>query len=265
MQPLAKDPQFLARYGKWAVVTGASSGIGLEIAKGLAQKGLSVALSGRNQERLRSVAAEIHAASQVETLVIPMDLANSGSALRIADVMSNLETGLLVNAAGFGSSGPFTNSDLSQAIEMVDVNCRALLEMTHLFGQRFAKQRRGGIILLSSIVAFQGAPWAANYAATKAYVQSLGEALGEELSSHGVDVLCSAPGPTETGFFARAGMKASSSERADVVARQTIEALGRRRLVVPGNFAKFLHLSLSTAPRFLRVKIMNGVMKSMSA
>jgi uncharacterized protein len=147
---------------------------------------------------------------------------------------------------------------------MLDVNCRALLELSHHFGQRFARQKRGGIILLSSIVAFQGAPWSANYAASKAYVQSLGEALGEELRPHGVDVLCSAPGPTETGFFARASMKASSAESAEVVARQTVAALGRQRVVVPGNFAKFLHTALGTAPRFLRVKIMKGVMKSMA-
>ena len=107
----------------------------------------------------------------------------------------DLDVGLLVAAAGFGTSGPFLDSDLTQELEMLDVNCRALLSQSLHFGRRFAERGRGGLILLASLVGFQGAPFSANYAATKAYVQSLAEALHVELALRGVDVLASAPGP----------------------------------------------------------------------
>lgn len=255
---------FAQRYGQWALVTGASSGIGREIAKELAKRGLKVLLNGRNSEALHQVAQEIRLNQNIEAEVIASDLASPEGVEILVEAAGDRDFGLLVNSAGFGLGGSFLDSQCSQELEMVDVNCRALLELTHAFAKRFAAKRRGGIILLSSIVAFQGAPRSANYAATKAYVQSLGEALGEELHGLGVDVLCSAPGPTESGFGARAGMKLSNAVSAEVVARQTVAALGRKRMVVPGSFAKFLYASLMTAPRFLRVKIMKAVMKSMT-
>lgn len=255
---------FAQRYGEWALVTGASSGIGREIAKELAQRGLKVLLHGRNGEALQQVAQEIRLSHGVQAEVIVSDLAQAQGVPLLLEAAGQRDFGLLVNSAGFGSGGSFLDSSAAQELEMVDVNCRALLELTHAFANRFAAKRRGGIILLSSIVAFQGAPRSANYAATKAYVQSLGEALGEELSGLGVDVLCAAPGPTESGFGARAGMKLSNAVSAAEVAKQTVAALGRKRMVVPGSFAKFLYASLMTAPRFLRVKIMKAVMKSMT-
>jgi hypothetical protein len=139
-----------------------------------------------------------------------------------------------------------------------------VLELTHGFARRFAAQSRGGIVLFSSIVATQGVPRSANYAATKAYVHSLAEALAEELAPHGVDVLASAPGPTESGFARRAGMTMANAESPVRVAQETLAALGRRRRVVPGGLAKLLTASLAVTPRFLRVQIMKQVMKSMT-
>jgi NADP-dependent 3-hydroxy acid dehydrogenase YdfG len=118
----------------------------------------------------------------------------------------DLDVGLLVAAAGFGTSGPFLDSDLTQELVMLDVNCRALLWQSLHFGRRFAERGRGGLIFLASLVGFQGTPFSANYAATKAYVQSLAEALHVEFAVRGVDVLASAPGPVQSVFAARAGM-----------------------------------------------------------
>lgn len=252
-----------ARYGEWAVVTGASSGVGREMARGLAASGLNVALVARTASALHQLADEIKSAHHVNALPLPQDLATGGAA-SVIHAMKDHNVGLLVNAAGFGSGGIFLTRNVTSELEMIDVNCRALLELTHAFATRFAGQRRGGIILMSSIVAFQGVAFSANYAATKAYVQSLGEALAEELGGCGVDVLTSAPGPTNSGFAARAGMRLGKAESAQQVAMDTIAALGRKRTVVPGLLSKLLHGSLMTTPRFVRIKIMRTIMKSMT-
>lgn len=253
-----------ARYGKWAVVTGASSGIGREAALQLAAAGLDLVLVARRAEELDELRSQILRAGKTRVIVMPEDLSQPGAPARIFEKSASLSTGLLVNAAGYGLGGPFLEHTLSEESSMIDVNCRAVMELSHLFGTRFAAQRRGGIILFSSIVAFQGVPRSANYAATKAYVQSLGEALADELKPQGVDVLISKPGPTDSGFAARAGMNPGKTEKAGDVARATLAALGRRTSVTPGLLSKVLLGSLLTAPRSLRVSIMKSIMRSMT-
>ncbi len=256
--------KFLARYGEWAVVTGASSGIGRELVRQLSAAGLNVVAVARTAAALDQLTTEITAQHGVKAQALPMDLATPGAAQRIQNAVREYNVGLLVNAAGFGTSGPLIDSDVIPETEMLDVNCRALLKLTHGFGKRFSLQRRGGIILLSSILAFQGVPRSANYSATKAYVQSLGEGLADELKPYGVDVLLSAPGPTYSGFAARAGMHMNAAEKPENVAQRTIASLGRKAFVVPGRLSKLLHGSLMTLPRFARVRIMKEVMKSMT-
>ncbi len=261
---ISTNRNLVARYGEWAVVAGASSGIGREIARQLAAAGLNVLLVARRAAELEELRREIMGRGKAEAIALPVDLATPRAAARVFDAMANLNTGLLVNAAGFGLGGAFLGNALSEESSMIDVNCRALMELTHLFGMRFAAQRRGGIILFSSIVAFQGVPRSANYAATKAYVQSLGEALADELSGQGVDVLISKPGPTHSGFAARAGMNFGKAEKAEDVAIATLAALGQKRSVTPGLLSKFLLGSLMTAPRSMRVQIMKAIMRSMT-
>ncbi|MBY0372709.1 MAG: SDR family oxidoreductase [Bryobacteraceae bacterium] len=254
----------LRKYGEWAVVTGASSGIGRETAVQLAGMGFKLLLVARRAAELERLRAEVSGSGGIEAAVLPLDLAIPGASAEVFEAAAGFNTGLLVNAAGFGLGGPFLDHELSQESSMIDVNCRALMELTHHFGRRFAAQRRGGIILFSSIVAFQGVPLSANYAATKAYVQSLGEALADELSPLGVDVLVSQPGPTHSGFGDRAGMKMGRAEKAEDVAAATLATLGRKRRVTPGVLSKFLLGSLMTAPRSLRVQIMKAIMRSMT-
>lgn len=251
-------PDFATRYGQWAVITGASSGIGREIAIAAARAGLKVALVARSQEPL------LQLAQQLKGEAIPLDLTRPSAPDTLLETLGNRSIGLLVNAAGFGSGGPFVSSSLRNELGMLELNCHAVLSLTHVFAQRFAAQRRGGIILFSSIVAWQGAPFAANYAATKAYIQSLGEALHRELKSHSVDVLCSAPGPTASGFADRAGMTMTDAEPAARIAQDTLNALGKRATVIPGIKGKLLTAALSTAPRSLRVRIMEGIMSGMT-
>jgi uncharacterized protein len=143
------------------------------------------------------------------------------------------------------------------------VNCGAVLAMTHAMARRFVKRGKGGVVLMSSIVAFQGVPFAATYAATKAFVQTLAEGIQPELAKAGVDVIASSPAPVATGFAARSNLVMGKAESPAVVARQTLDALGRQGTIRPGFLAKVLIGSLSTLPRFVRTKIMSGIMNGM--
>lgn len=147
---------------------------------------------------------------------------------------------------------------------MLRVNCEAVLRLTHHFSKQFVAQQKGGIILLSSLVGFQGTPYAANYAATKAYIQSLAEAIAVELQPLGVDVLAAAPGPVRSGFEARADMKMSNALNPDDISIPILEALGKTHTVHPGWLTKVLTYSLRTVPRWAKVRIMEKVMKGMT-
>ncbi|MFO0005036.1 MAG: SDR family NAD(P)-dependent oxidoreductase, partial [bacterium] len=133
-----------------------------------------------------------------------MDLAPAGAGQRLAAAVADLDVGLVVLAAGFGTSGPFVDAPLGPELEMIDLNCRSVAELCHALGPRLLARGRGGLVLLSSLVAFQGVPRAANYAATKAWVQAFAEGLRGEGGPRGVDVLAVAPGRVRGGFAARA-------------------------------------------------------------
>lgn len=253
-----------ARYGPWAVVTGASSGIGRELALNLAEAGLNLALVARSRDTLEGLAADLKIRYGVETHVVSTDLSAATGIETVMGETQDLDVGLLVAAAGFGTSGPFLKSSLDQELEMLRVNCQAVLELSLHFGKRFAERRRGGIVLISSILGFQGTPNAAHYAATKAYVHTFAEALHAELSPQGVDVLASAPGPTSSGFAARADMKMGVTLTPAEVAGPTLDALGQRATVLPGRLSKLLRYSLLPLPRWARVRIMGRIMGGMA-
>lgn len=186
-------PEFRAKYGPWAIVTGASDGIGRACAIALAGAGLSLVLVARREEVLRPLAVELRA-SGVEVLVCAGDVGDARFVDEIAASTASLDVGLAVLAAGFGSLGPFVDSDLETETDMVETNVAAVMRLTHHVVQRLSDRRRGGLVLFGSIVVGQGTPMQANYAATKAYIRSFGEALRVELSPLGVDVLVVSPG-----------------------------------------------------------------------
>lgn len=251
-------------YGPWAVVTGASDGIGRAFAQQLASHGLSLVLVARRQRQLDTLAAELTDNHGISAIALGADLATIQGRRAVWEATTSLDIGLLVAAAGFGTSGPFLDNDLSTELEMLQVNCAAVLEQTHQFGRRFADRGRGGLVLLSSLVAFQGVARAAGYAATKAHVQTLAEGLGIELKPHGVDVLACAPGPVKSGFAARADMRLGATVSPDTVAREALNALGRRATVTPGMLSKVLTGSLRTLPRPARVRAMRRIMQGMT-
>ena len=258
------DERFHARFGRWAVVTGASDGIGRAFAAELARRGFDLVLVSRRHDVLQTLATELSRETSVEVRVVAIDLGAPDGPSKLVESIDTLDVGLLVAAAGFGTSGDFIDNDVETELAMIDVNCRAVAALAHAFGRRFAARRRGGIVLLSSLVAFQGVPRAANYSATKAYVQSLAEGLRIELKPKGVDVVASAPGPVHSGFAARASMTMSMAQTPAEVARGTLRALGRWGTVRPGWLARLLELSLALLPRWGRVKAMGAVMKGMT-
>jgi short-subunit dehydrogenase len=256
---------FAQRCGPWAVVTGASDGIGRAFAFELAARGLHLVLVARRQPLLDALAAQLHAAHGIHCRVIAADLGDARAVQSLADATQDLDVGLLVAAAGFGTSGPLIETPLAAELDLVAVNCSALLASSWHFARRFVERGSGALVLMSSLLAFHGTPRAANYAASKAYVQSLAEGLRVELAPHGVQVVASAPGPVDSGFAARAGMRMSAALRPDQVARATLDALGRRTTVRPGGLSKLLGWSLATLPRWGRVKVIAMVMQGMTA
>lgn len=254
---------FLNNYGKWAVVTGASSGIGREIALYLAELGFDLALVARSEDTLNALATDLSAKYGTKTVLLPYDLSQKSAIADIVQKTSGLNVGLLVAAAGFGSSGPLLKTNINNELAMVNLNCNVPLAMSYFFAERFVQQKRGGIILFSSLLGFQGAPNSANYAATKGYIQCLGEGLYVELKPHNVDVLISAPGPVATGFAEVADMQMSLAANPTEVARATVNALGKTMTIRPGKIAKFLGWSIMTAPRRLRVSIIKTIMDGM--
>ena len=245
MSPLRKS--LFEKYGRWAIVTGAASGIGREIAKQLAASKFNLVLLDVSGESLQRLASQLANEHDVDVRTIVEDLSKY-TAVELLHATKELDVGLLVCAAGFGSCGPFLESELEHEVEMLRVNCEAVMTQALLFGRRFAQRGRGGIVLLSSAVGFHGAPYFAHYAATKAYVQSLGEALHVELAPHGIDVLASAPGPMKTGFAERAGMNLDNAMSPELAARATLQSLGKKATVIPGFVSKLIAYGFSPAP-----------------
>ncbi|MEZ4826165.1 MAG: SDR family oxidoreductase [Bacteroidia bacterium] len=261
----SEKKRLLCKYGTWAVVTGASSGMGREIAVLLARAGFKLILTARRQQQLEALAAELKTNYQTEARVIEADLSREEENQSVMDATRDLDVGLLVAAAGYGTSGDFLKSSLSEELNMLELNCVSLFRLTHHFSLRFQERGRGGIIFLSSIVAFQGVPYAAHYAATKAYVQSLAEALSVELKPFGIDVLAAAPAPVDSDFAERAGMQMNLAMKPSEVPLPVLKALGRKTTVLPGFLTKFLVSSLRTLPRWGKIRVMKLVMGGMTA
>lgn len=253
------------KYGPWAMVTGASDGIGQAFARHLAAEGMNLVLVARREAVLAALAAELQKSHGVQCRVLGADLTDLAAVHRVAQATSDLDIGLLVAAAGFGSSGRLLDSPLGVETEMVDLNCSAVLAMAWHYGCRFMQRGRGGVVFMSSLLAFQGTPHAANYAATKAYVQTLAEGLRVEWAPHGIDVVASAPGPIRSGFAERANMQMAQALPAEVVARVTMQALGGKTTVRPGWLSKLLGWSLAMLPRWGQVMVVGQVMKGMTA
>jgi short-subunit dehydrogenase len=251
--------ELLRRYGPWALVAGASEGIGAAFARVLAESGFDLVLIARREGPLDALATELRDrfGRSVETLAL--DLAAPELEDRLWKISAQHEVGLVVYNAALSVVAPFLETSLEDKQRMLDVNTRGPLIAAHVLGARMAERGRGGIVLVSSLTAFWGSPWLATYGATKAFNLSLGDALAHELGERGVDVVVSCAGATRTpGFINQvAGRNAPSSMEPEAVARETLQALPRRSAFVPGSGNRWAQLFLSRIlPRKTAIRIM---------
>jgi uncharacterized protein len=232
----------------------------LEFSKQLADTGFNLIINSRHLEILKSVEKDLKSKHPIEIKIVDADVSETAGIDKIIQAAQGLNVGLLITSAGYGTSGSFLDTSLHTEINMLRVNCEAVLSLTHYFSQNFKQQKRGGIILLSSLVAFQGVPYSANFSATKAYIQSFAEALAIELKPFGIDVLAAAPGPVDSGFGQRANMKMGKALKPSEIGVPILKALGRKSNVIPGILSKILVYSLRTVPRWAKIRIMQKVM-----
>jgi short-subunit dehydrogenase len=226
---------FAARYGPWAVVAGASAGLGEAFARLLAARGLHLALLARRGEALGALAGELRAAHGVEVRCHTQDLADRDLAGLGARLAAELEVGLLVYNAAHSVIGPFLERPLEEHLRVVDVNVRGPLVLAHALGQAMAARGRGGVVLMTSLAGSQGNAWLASYAASKAFELVLAEGLWAELGGRGVDVVACRAGATRTpGFAASRPRRSVPLMEPGDVARAALAALGHGPSVVAG-------------------------------
>jgi len=245
-----------------ALVTGASSGIGLELAKLLAADGHDLVLVARRERELRAV-ADVASRHGVRAHVVVADLADPGAPVRVAEAVrdAGVEVGVLVNNAGFGLHGAFAGQPLARQLEMVQVNVTALTALAGLFLPGMLARRYGRILNVASTAAFQPGPRMAVYYATKAYVLSLSVALSVELEGTGVTVTALCPGPTTTGFQEVAGMKESRLVRMGTMETGPVARAGYRAMlrgnaiVIPGIRNRVFALATRFGPKRWLAKI----------
>jgi short-subunit dehydrogenase len=227
---------------RWAIVTGASSGFGVHFANILAERKSNLVLVARRSGPMETLAGELRQRHSVQVVVEAMDLSRPGAG---ADLKGRIDArgtpiDILVNNAGYGLYGTFVDQPLEKIIDMLRLNMVTVTELTHIFACDMVKRRRGHILLTASFLGYQAVPGFAAYAATKAYVLQLGEALHQELKPHGVSVTALCPGASETAFGEIAGQKISPLVRLMItephaVAHAGIAAmLARRATVMPG-------------------------------
>ena len=247
-----------------ALVTGATSGIGLELARVLAAHGHDLVLVARRARELGQVAAELERAHGARALSLPADLGDPLAPQRLFGALRErgLVLDILVNNAGFGLAGPFAEMDLRRALEMIQVNVAALTALTGLFLPGMIERRRGRIMNVASTAAFQPGPLMAVYYASKAYVLSFSEAVAEEVRDTGVTITALCPGPTRTAFAQIAEMRSSRLfSSAFVMSARDVAEFGYRammrgeRVAIPGLLNRLVAFSTRLAPRRLATRL----------
>jgi len=246
---------------KWALVTGASAGIGKALAVELASGGTHLILTARRRDRLEELAKQLHSKHKINTKIVEADLARPIAPNEIFQFTKEkgIAVDLLVNNAGFGQYGEISSVEPQRLLDMVQVNCAAVLHLTRLFLPDMIARRHGDVLIVSSTAAFQAVPYISTYAATKAFDLFLAEGLAEEMKPHGVRVCALCPGATESEFHDAAGHPARvrrRGETAEKVARVGLHALAAGKSYVISGFGNYMGAhSQRIAPRGLVTRI----------
>jgi len=250
------------------LITGASAGIGAAFARKLAARGRNVLLVARSEDKLIALCNELGRLTSIRAQYVVLDLRDpeSGAQLFEETKKRELEIDMLINNAGFGSMGEFVKLDLDRELQMIQLNVRAVVDLTHRFLGPMRERKRGTIINVASTAGFQGVPYMATYAATKAFVLSFSEAIGEENRLHGIHVMALCPGVTETNFF-----EASKIDRPPMRTIQTAEevvdtalrALGRQKGVVISGWTNWFTIAAERfVPRSMVTKVAGKALRS---
>lgn len=251
--------------GRTALVTGASSGLGASFAEQLAALGADLVITARREDRLRDLAARLEAAHRVAVTVIPLDLAGPGAAEQLFAATEGRDrpVHVLVNNAGFGTLAPFVDVPIETTRSELQLNVVALTDLCRLFAHAMADRGDGHVLNVASFAAWTPVPFFATYAAGKAYVRHLSEALAEELRDRGVRVCALCPGAVDTEFWDRAGPRAPGpSAGPDEVARAGLDALFRGRAsVLPGWINKLQAWFMALLPRRLVIRLTARIMR----
>ena len=227
------------------IITGASSGIGAAFARKLAARGRNVFLVARSEDKLIALCNELGRLTSIRAQYLTLDLQQPDAAAQLFEETQKreLEIDMLINNAGFGSMGDFTKLDLNRELEMVQLNITALVDLTHRFLLPMRERKGGTIINVASTAGFQGVPYMATYAATKAFVLSFSEALWDENRQHGVHVMALCPGVTETNFFEAAKIDRPpmrTIQTAEEVVEAALRGLSRKKGVVISGWTNWL-------------------------
>jgi len=262
------DSSFASRYGPWALIAGASEGIGEHFARQLAARGLHLVLVARRAELLEALAGEIAKEHGVEVRTLALDLSAPDTTRQIQSATADLEVGMLVYNAAVSVLGSFLDHTIEEYRTEQEVNCRRPLELTHHFAGPMGARGRGGVVLMSSLAGSQGSPFISHYGATKAWNLVFAEGLWGELSERGIDVLTCRAGATRTPKYLRdTGEEKRSSfvpemESADVVTEALAE-LGKRPSMVPGRANRLAAALLQRLlPRRAAVNVMARASRS---
>ncbi len=254
----------------YTLITGASSGIGYELAKVCAQHGHNLILTARSEEALHHLAHEIRNQNKVHVEVIPQDLGIVGSAKQLYQHINEQgwEVQILINNAGFGDHGFFTHSSLEKQTHMIQLNITSLTELTHFFLSSMIQRRNGKILNVASTAAFQPGPFMSVYYATKAYVLNFSEALSEELQGSGVSVTTLCPGPTLSGFQKAANfsnlaiLKMMKQPTSKEVAEYGYDSMMKESVVAIHGFKNQMLVQIARfIPRFVTRKIVKALQK----
>ena len=250
------------------LITGASSGIGEVFARKLAARGRNVLLVARSEDKLITLCNELGRSNSVRAQYVALDLSEPDAAERLfAEAEKRgLTIDLLINNAGFGSMGDFSQLDLARELNMIDLNIKSLVELTYKFLAPMRQRKQGAIINVASTAAFQPVPFMATYAATKAFVLSFSEALWEENRPFGIKVMALCPGVTETNFFEAARGKkppARISQTPEEVVETALQGLNRGKShIISGWTNFFMTQSERLVPRSLVTRIAGRMMRS---
>jgi short-subunit dehydrogenase len=257
--------------GQTALVTGASMGIGVDLAECFAKDGYDLVLTARSEAALKDVASTLAAKHNVKTTPIAIDLGVPGNGEKLAAQIAaqGLTVDVLVNNAGYGIAGAFDGSDRKSQLGMIDLNDRVLVELTHIYWPRMLANKRGGVLNVASTASFQPGPLMAIYYASKAFVLSFSEALWKEAEGTGVHVTCLCPGPTVSHFRERAGTGRTNLAKnlgnamgSAPVAQQGYRGWKRnKRVVVTGARNKML----AAMTRFIPKKTLLGIVHTMQS